>query len=429
MPPTTVSTPSPDDAHAGNGVGMTLDVLLVVVGALGVLVAALSARIRRLPVSEPLLALVIGVLVGPHVLGALPLLPITTEAATVHDATRILLVISVTGVALRYPFGAVRARLRPVSILLLVAMPAMAAISTGLTAGILGVTLSAALLLGTAICPTDPVLASSVVTGEPAEKDLPSRDRQVLSLESGANDGLALPLVLAAVAFAGPMSAGRAAAEVLWQVLGAVALGGFAGWLGGRALRAGEEHGATAHGPMLLFTVLLALLVLGLSGVLHLDGVLAAFVAGLAFNLTSTGGERTAEVEIDEAINRFAVLPMFVLLGATIPWTVWGELGWAAVVLAIAVLLLRRLPVLLMLRRPLHLGWPDALYLGWFGPVGVSAVFYLTLEAEELGLTETVMGAGIMIVAASTVAHGLTSAPGRLLYRRLTTEKTAGQPG
>jgi NhaP-type Na+/H+ or K+/H+ antiporter len=80
---------------------MTLDALLIAVGALGVVVAALSARIRRLPVSEPLIALVIGVLVGPEVLGALPLSPITTEHATIHDATRILLVISVTGVALR----------------------------------------------------------------------------------------------------------------------------------------------------------------------------------------------------------------------------------------------------------------------------------------------------------------------------------------
>lgn len=407
---------------------MTLDVLLIATGALGVLVAALSARIRRLPVSEPLLALVVGVLVGPEVLRALPLPPITTEHASVHDATRILLVISVMGVALRYPFGAVRAQLRPVSILLLVAMPAMALISTGLTAGILGVTLGAALLLGTAICPTDPVLASSVVTGKPAEEDLPARDRQILSLESGANDGLALLFVLAAVAFAGPMSAGQAVADALWQVLGAVALGVLAGWLGGRALHAGEAHGATAHGPMLLFTVLLALLVLGLSGVLGLDGVLAAFVAGLAFNLTTTGSERTAEVEIDEAVNRFAVLPMFVLLGATLPWTVWSELGWTAIALALAVLLLRRLPVLLLLKRPLNLGWPDALYLGWFGPVGVSAVFYLTLEAEELGLPETVMGAGIMVVVVSTLAHGVTSSAGRLLYRRLTGETPTGQP-
>ena len=406
---------------------MTLDVLLVAVGGLGVLVAALSARIRRLPVSEPLLALVLGLLLGPEVLDALALPPITAEHASTHDATRILLVISVTGVALRYPFGAVRAQLRPVAILLLVAMPAMALVSAGLAAGILGASLGAALLLGTAVCPTDPVLASSVVTGKPAEEALPERDRQILSLESGANDGLALPLVLAAVAFAGPLTAGRAAVEALWQVLGAVALGVLAGWLGGRALRAGEKHGATAHGPMLLFTVVLALLVLGLSGVLHLDGVLAAFVAGLAFNLTTTGAERTAEVEIDEAVNRFAVLPMFVLLGATLPWAVWAELGWAAILLALAVLLLRRLPVLLLLARPLRLGLPDALYLGWFGPVGVSAVFYLTLEAEELALPESVMGAGILIVVASTVAHGVTSSAGRLLYQRLTRDSASDE--
>lgn len=120
---------------------MTLDVLLIAVGALGVLVAALSARIRRLPLSEPLLALVVGALLGPEVFGALPLPPITAEHAVVHDATRVLLVISVIGVALRYPFGSVRSQLRPVVILLLVALPAMALISTGLTAGILGVTL------------------------------------------------------------------------------------------------------------------------------------------------------------------------------------------------------------------------------------------------------------------------------------------------
>ncbi len=408
----------------GHGTAVTLDVLLIVVGALGVLVAALSARLQRLPVSAPLLALVIGVLVGPEVLGALPLPPITAEHTTVHEATRILLAISVTGVALRYPFGAARTRLRPVVILLVVAMPAMALVSAGLAAAVLGMSLGAALLLGTAICPTDPVLASSVVTGEPAEQGLPARDRQILSLESGANDGLALPFVLAAVAFAGPMTAGEAVLEMLWQVAGAAALGLVAGWLGGRALRAGEKHGATARGPMLLFTVLLALLVLGLSGALHLDGVLAAFVAALAFNLVSTGSERTAEVEIDEAVNRFAVLPMFVLLGATIPWASWAELGWAGLLLAAAVLLLRRLPVVLLLRGPLNLGLPDAVYLGWFGPVGVSAVFYLTLEAQELGLPDAVMGAGILIVAASTVAHGLTSSAGPPLYRRLSSRTT-----
>ena len=407
---------------------MQLDIVLVTVGALGVVVAALSARMRRLPLSEPLLALATGILLGPALLGALSVPTILEDHRTFHEATRLLLAVSVMGVALRYPFSHVRQQLRPVVILLLVAMPVMALVSAGLAWALLGTSVAAALLIGAAVAPTDPVLASSVVTGTPAEEDLPQRDREVLSLESGSNDGLALPLVLAAVAFAGPMTGAEALGETLWQVLGAAVLGAGAGWLGGRAVQIGEEHGAASRGPMLLFTLLLALAVLGVSGVLHLDGILAVFVAGLAFNLTATGAERTADLEIDEAVNRFAVLPVFLLLGAALPWAEWGRLGWAGLLLAVAVLLLRRLPVLLLLKRPLRLGWPDAAYLGWFGPVGVSAVFYLTLEAKELGVRPDVLAAGTLVVVASTVAHGLTSSPGRVLYKRVTREHDERAP-
>ena len=404
----------------GKHQGMTLDVLLTAVGVLGVVVAALSARMRRLPVSEPLLAVLAGILLGPVVLDALPLPPITADHSTVHEATRLLLAVSVMGVALRYPIADVRHRTGPVVLLLLVAMPLMALVTTGLAWGLLGMSVAAALLLGTALCPTDPVLASSVVTGAPAERDLPARDRQVLSLESGANDGLALPLVFAAIAVAGSMSGAEALVETTRQVLGAVVLGAIAGALAGQALRVGERHGATARGPMLLFTIVLALAVLGASGVLRLDGVLAVFVTGLAFNAVSTGDERTADLQVDEAVNRFGVLPMFLLLGAMIPWRAWGDLGWPGVAIAVGVLLLRRLPVLLLLKRPLRLGWADAVYLGWFGPVGVSALFYLTLEVEEMGMQHSVLAAGSLVVVASTVAHGLTATPGRALYRRAT---------
>ena len=66
--------------------------------------------------------------------------------------------------------------------------------------------------------------------------------------------------------------------------------------------------------------------------------------------------------------------------------------------------LVRRLPLLLLLKRPLRLGWADAVYLGWFGPIGVSAIFYLTLEAARIGVQEPVMAAGTMIVVLSTVS-------------------------
>ncbi len=75
--------------------------------------------------------------------------------------------------------------------------------------------------------------------------------------------------------------------------------------------------------------------------------------------------------------------------------------------------------------RPLKLRAPDAAYLGWFGAVGVSALFYLTMEAERLGATPDVLAAGTLIVVASTVVHGLSSSPGLAAYRQAT--ETAGR--
>ena len=395
-----------------------LDVLLVAVGLLGLVVAGLSEKMRSLPISEPLLALVAGALLGPHVLGALDLPSITEDPKDMHEGTRLLLAVSVMAVALRYPVSALRSRVGPVVVLLLVALPVMAAVSAGLVWAILGVPFALALLVGAAVAPTDPVLASSVVTGDLAERDLPVRDRQLLSLESGANDGLALPVVLAAVAVAGATTGAEAAMDSLWQVASATVIGLAFGWVGGKALALGEEHGAVEHGPILLFTVVLALAVMGLSGLVEADGVFAVFVAGLTYNHVSTSNDRTSELSIDEAVNRFAVLPLFLVLGAMLPWGEWRDLGWSGLLLAAAVLLLRRLPILLLLAAPLGLRLRDALFLGWFGPIGVSALFYLTMEADRLQLPPVVMAAGSLVVVASTVVHGTTAAPGRVLYAR-----------
>ncbi|EYT64301.1 sodium:proton exchanger [Dietzia sp. UCD-THP] len=395
----------------------TLDLLLATVGALGVVIVALSARLHRWPVSEPLIALGAGIALGPAILGVLDVPDIVADHSTLHRGAEILLAISVMGVALRYPFAAIRRHWRRLALLLLVVMPAMALISTGLAIWALGIPFAVALLFGTAVCPTDPVLSSAAVTGDAAERDLPEEDRQLLSLESGANDGLALPLVLFALAVATPLTAGQAAVEIGWQILGALLLGVLAGVAAAKALHLSERHDAVESGPILMFTLLLALLVLGCSGLLGVNGVFAAFVSGLAFNLTSAGNERRVEVEIDEAINQFAVLPFFLILGAMLPWEQWAELGWGALALTAAVLVLRRPPVLLALMRPLGLRVREAAFLGWFGPVGVAAVFYLTEEASRAGPDSLLLGVGTLIVVASTFAHGVTAAPGRALFR------------
>lgn len=397
---------------------MQVDRFLTAVGALALLVAAFSAYIRRLPLSGPLMALVVGVVLGPAVLEVLRLPTVLEGHRAVHELCRVLLAVSVMAVALRYPFRDVRSNVKPVAVLLMVAMPLMALSTAGVAAMTLGAGLGVAALLGAALCPTDPVLASSVVTGDLAKQSIPARTRQILSLESGSNDGLALPLVIAALAVAGPLTGGQAVGEALWQLFAAVVIGAALGWVAGKATRRGESSGSMEPGPLLVFTLLLALLVLGVAGLLGAGGVLAVFVSGLTFNATSSVGERVKEAETDEAVNRFVVLPLFVVLGAMLPWEHWFDLGWRGLLFLLGVLLLRRLPFLLLLKRPLALRWRDAVFLGWFGPVGVSALLYVTLEAHRLTSDPQVLAAGALAVAGSTLAHGLTSSPSRNLYRR-----------
>jgi NhaP-type Na+/H+ or K+/H+ antiporter len=387
------------------------------VGSLAVALAALSSRIRHLPLSEPLLALLLGVLVGPQLLGLLDV-PESTRSTLLTETARVLLAISLIGVALRYPVRRLRGIVTPTAILVTVGMLGMAALSAGLAWLVLGVPVALAILLGACITPTDPVLASSVVTGKPAEEHLPARTRQLLSAESGTNDGLALPLVLLGIALVARESVGRAALDGLYQVGVGVAVGVVLGVIAGWAVAYALRHSDVDQGASLVFTLVLAVAVLGVARVLKADGVLSVFVAGLAYNAVVANDEVGPQNTIDEAVNRYVVLPLFLLLGIELPWSQWVDLGWAAVVFPIAVLLLRRLPVLLALFRPLGLRLRDGVFLGWFGPIGVSAVFYLMFSAEE-GVTDPrLWAAGSLVVAASTVIHGVTATPGRHLYRR-----------
>lgn len=376
-----------------------------------------SSRIRYLPVSEPLLALLVGVLAGPLVLGLIDL-PDAERPGLMLEAARLLLAVSLMAVALRYPARDLRPLARPVTLLLVLAMLAMAAVTWGLAVLVLGLPIALAALLGACLTPTDPVLAASVVTGKPAEQGLPARTRQLLSIESGSNDGLAYPLVVIALAFVLHEELATTVAEAAYAVLAAVVIGIVVGVLAGKAIDAASSREDIDAGSLLVFTLVLAVAVLGLARIAHTDGVLAVFVAGLAYNVTVARGERGPQQNLDEGINRYLLLPLFLILGVELPWAEWGQLGWAVVGFPTAVLLLRRLPVLLLLRRPLRLAMRDAVFLGWFGPIGVSALFYLTHAEEQGAQDERLWAAGSLVVVASTVVHGISSATGRRAYVR-----------
>jgi sodium/hydrogen antiporter len=394
-----------------------LEVSLAAIGLLALFMSAFSRWFAILPLSPPLLALGLGAALGPFGLEVLALPP-GEEQAILGVATELLLAVGLMAVALRYPADRLRRHHREVLWLLLLVLPVMALLVAAAAGGALGMTLGAAAALGAALAPTDPVLAAGVVSGDAAERQVPSRLRELLSLESGANDGLALPLVMVGLALAvGAGGPAVAFLEGLLQVGLAGVVGAGMGAGAGVLLRFSERHHDIESAARLLYTLVLAFAVLGVVELLGGNGVFGVFVAGLLHNRVVSGSDRAAEADIDEGMNKVLVLPAFTLLGVALPWAGWGALGWDGVAFVAIVLLGRRLPVVLLLARGLHLRLREAIWFGWFGPVGIAAVFYLTF-LHHRGLVEPgLWEAGTLAVAVSTVLHGISAPAGRWLLR------------
>jgi NhaP-type Na+/H+ or K+/H+ antiporter len=401
-----------------------LNVALTAVGGLVLVLGLLSALIRRSILSEPLVALLAGVLLGPAALGLLDPASWGSRETILEQAARLTLAISLMGVALRLPKREPLRGWRSLAVLLGLVMPLMWLASGLLVYLILGVPFLVALLVGAVVTPTDPVVSSTIVTGELAEKNLPDRVRHTLSTESGANDGLAYPFVfLPIILLTRPPEEALLhwlTHTLLWEVGVAVVFGALVGYGAGRLLEWAHGKGVMEQTSFLAYTIALSLAVLGAAKLLGSDGILAVFVAGLAFDAAVSESDRAEEERVQEAVNRFFILPIFVLLGLTIPWEAWLKLGWAGLFLALAVLILRRLPAVLALKPLLRRvrGTRDVLFLGWFGPVGVAALYYASLSVGETGVEEAWV-VGSLIICASILVHGMSATPLTKLYGKL----------
>jgi NhaP-type Na+/H+ or K+/H+ antiporter len=282
-----------------------------------------------------------------------------------------------------------------------------------------------AVLIGAIVTPTDPVVASSIVAGGVAERNLPSSLRCAISAESGFNDGLALPFVVLPVLVltepSGEVLGHWLTHTILLEIVAGAALAAFMGYAAGKTLRWVERKETMERTSLLTVSLALSLTVLGVTEHLHLNGVLAAFVAGIVFNFAGSSDAKESQEEIQEAISRFFDLPIFVVLGMALPWEGWLELGWGGILLVAAVLVLRRLPALLALRPllgPLRGKIKDVLFLGWFGPVGAAALYYAAFSFRETGI-EAAWTVGSLVICASLLVHGVTATPLTKLYGKL----------
>lgn len=392
--------------------------LAFTIGAGTVLLLGLVAGYikNRLWVAEPLICLAVGAVVGPAVLRLLTPAEFDWQPVPhLKEVAHLTLGVAVMGAALRLPARYGRQNLRSLAVALLIGLPLMVATGAGLAASMLGLSLLPALMVGATLAPTDPVVANSITSGRAAERNLPHRIRNLLTAESGANDGFALLFVLLPVLLA-TTPAATAWTEwgtrvILWEVLGAVLIGAACGEAAGRlliwAIRQpfSEEHSITTIALALSITVLFSVRMIGS------DGILAVFIAGLLLK-RHLDKEETRHEHMQAAIGRFFDLPVFLLFGAMLPWADWLAMGWRGPVFAVAVLALRRLPWWLMLWRlfPAMRNWREAAFLGWFGPVGIASIYYSLLVLDRTGF-EAAWPITSLVVTTSIVAHGVMATP------------------
>ncbi|WP_232050608.1 sodium:proton antiporter [Actinoplanes sp. OR16] len=257
-----------------------------------------------------------------------------------------------------------------------------------------------ALLAGAALAPTDAALGSVVVTN-PA---VPSRIRRILNVESGLNDGIVTPIVMFAVF----SSATHGVLPAVLQLAGGAVIGAALGAGGGRLLRTAQARGWADQGFAGPAVVALALLAYGGSTVLHANGFVAAFVAGLAFGHVVPFVEQTAAL---------ASLLVWTLFGAIAVPLLPSLLSPAMILYALLSLtVIRMAPVAISLIGA-QFDTRTVLFIGWFGPRGLASIVFALLAIEELGPSASpVVAVIVLTVLLSVVAHGLSARPLALQY-------------
>lgn len=266
-----------------------------------------------------------------------------------------------------------------------------------------------AFLLGAVLSPTDPVVTSTVVTS----RRVPALIRHTLNLESGLNDGLALPLVLFFLVLAAKEGgalgeAGNLLGEVAAGAAIGVAVAALAGWGLARAPGGGllEKYEG-------VFGLGLALASFGIAEVVYGNGLIAAFVAGMAL--------AAGRIELPETFARFNEsvsgtfqVMTFVVFGALMVGTGWFHGSTPALLAFVAFALLVARPASVLLSF-VGLGLPrsQTLFIAWFGPKGVaSMLFALLVLNSDVPHRTLVFSVASFVILASIVAHGLTDTVG-----------------
>jgi len=384
---------------------------LLIAGSLLAVAAALSGVMRGTILSISVLSVTAGI-----VLAATDVIAIDFDDAGVVELIELALVLTLIADGLVVDRELLARHWGPPARALVIAMP-ITLVLLALGAKLLFGDLSwaEAFLLGAVLSPTDPVVTSMVVTA----RRVPAQIRHTLNLESGLNDGLALPFVLFFLVLATPGGdAGGEAAELLGEAVFGALVGIVLGIAGGYLHRI-VPLGVTPRFEG-IYAVGFGLAAFGLADVTFGNGLIAAFLAGITLGYFEH--EITERfVDFSENVSAIFQVLTFFVFGAIIVATTYGGSPWALVVfIAFALLVARPISVLLALAGT-KLPRPQKAFIAWFGPKGVASMLFALLVLDE-GLTHgsLVFEVAAFVILGSILAHGLTDTVGaRWIERRM----------
>ena len=303
--------------------------------------------------------------------------------------------------------------------LLAVAMPLTIALVALFGTTVMGLSLGAAVVLGAALAPTDPVLAGDVGIGPPGEEE-EHEPHFAITAEAGLNDGLAFPFVLLGLVIADETLGGLKwlAADVIWPLAGGVVIGavlGFAiAWSIVR-LRDRELLMAAFDGWVAVAGVLS---IYGVAEVASSYGFIAVFVGGLAFRRYERDHELNRGVHGGaETVEKFGELAAILLVGSSLTLAGLGTPGLAGWLLVVVLLFaIRPLAAAVALAGSRIERPGERAFVAWFGVRGIGTLFYVAtataagspLPADE---RELVVWTAIACVLVSIALHGITAGP------------------
>ncbi len=378
-----------------------------------------SGIVERAPLSFPIIFLGLGFLLGER---GLNILTIGPESALLEAVATLTLALVLCLEAVRIGnIGMGGAGFVPVLSL----GPGTLIIVGVIAAGayfLLDVSAIGALLLGTILASTDPVVLRDVVR----EERIPASVRQALNIEAGTNDIVVLPTLLILIALANAEASGVGewillVGQVL--ILGPVigfAIGAAAAWLMSRA----DRRFGVSEVYQSLYGIGIVLLAYATATAAGGDGFLAAFAAGFAvavlnFDLCQ------CFLDYGETTSEMAMLLAFILFGAVIS-EIFTEVPLVAALIlaAIVIFFARPLAIGIVLRKA-ALSNKARAFIGWFGPRGLNSLL-LALLVVEAGVAnaEFLLAVVGIVVTVSVLAHGTSATPLSRAYGRAVENET-----